>query len=417
MPFAQEKMGFSHPPRLFLRDDPQNATNPLGKTGFYDPQAESITLYTTGRHPKDIMRSLAHELMHHTQKCNGDFDGVQNMGEEGYAQNDSHMRNMEIQAYQASIVFRDWEDSTKGTIYYEHLQKGDKSSMSTKSWKNQELKSLLAENWGFKMDLSKLNEKADKNTGMSGVDGDDDDDTYEGHFKGKKKVEEDKEKDWGHGKHEYKRSEDEEGHESKTGEGSEGHYKDYEGPSGGNKDDESKTDKGDEDYTWRKGGESKTHSGVNKEGLIREDSEEEEDEHEERNRDADQKHIDAIRDHLRALEKDRDYDEEHIEEGCPSSHKPKKGDDIDDKYHQGYKDKEDESLGMRTGKESGKKQSMKARRDDSYGKWGKRDKEKRHTSLEESPSRRAARRLLESGYSMTEVRQILTATSKRLRRS
>ena len=81
------------------------------------------------------------------------------MGEEGYAQNDPHMRTMEIQAYQASIVFRDWEDSCKGTIYYEHLQKGDKSSMSTKNWKNQELKSLLTEKWGFKMDLSKLNEK------------------------------------------------------------------------------------------------------------------------------------------------------------------------------------------------------------------------------------------------------------------
>ena len=158
MPFAKEKMGFSRPPRLFLRDDPQNAANPLGKTGFYDPQAESITLYTAERHPKDIMRSLAHELMHHTQKCNGDFDNVTTMGEEGYAQSDPHMRTMEIQAYQASIVFRDWEDSTKGTIYYEHLQKGDKSSMSTKKWKNQELKSLLAESWGFKMDLSKLNE-------------------------------------------------------------------------------------------------------------------------------------------------------------------------------------------------------------------------------------------------------------------
>ena len=39
---------------------------------------------------------------------------------------------------------------------------------------------------------------------------------------------------------------------------------------------------------------------------------------------------------------------------------------------QGYKAREDESLGMRTGKESGKKQSMKVRRDESYGKWGKR---------------------------------------------
>ena len=39
---------------------------------------------------------------------------------------------------------------------------------------------------------------------------------------------------------------------------------------------------------------------------------------------------------------------------------------------QGYKAREDESLGMRTGKESGKQQSMKARRDESYGKWGSR---------------------------------------------
>ena len=39
---------------------------------------------------------------------------------------------------------------------------------------------------------------------------------------------------------------------------------------------------------------------------------------------------------------------------------------------QGYDDREDEYLGMRTGKESGKKQSFKARREDSYGKWGER---------------------------------------------
>ena len=45
---------------------------------------------------------------------------------------------------------------------------------------------------------------------------------------------------------------------------------------------------------------------------------------------------------------------------------------INKKKKQGYKDREDESLGMRTGKESGKKQSMKDRRDESYGKWGKR---------------------------------------------
>lgn len=59
--------------------------------------------------------------------------------------------------------------------------------------------------------------------------------------------------------------------------------------------------------------------------------------------------------------KDIEYDEKHDKDGMHEA--------------QGYDDKEDESLGMRTGKESGKKQSMKDRRDDSYGKFGKRDKE------------------------------------------
>ena len=167
MPFAQERMGFGKPPRLFVRRDEQNAQNPLGKTAYYDPGAKSVTLYVTGRHPKDVMRSLSHELVHHTQNCNGEFDNVGEMGE-GYAQNDSHLREMERQAYEiGNLCFRDWEDSIKQTIYFEHLQKGVEKVMSTKDWKNGELKSLLSEAWGFKMDLSKLNE----GTGPSASDG------------------------------------------------------------------------------------------------------------------------------------------------------------------------------------------------------------------------------------------------------
>jgi len=158
MPFAQKQMGFSRVPKLFLKNDATEADNPMGKTGFYDPQNESITIFIGKRHPKDIMRSLAHELMHHTQKCNGEFDNTETMGEEGYAQNNTHLRKMEIHAYAASIVFRDWEDSCKGTIYYEHLQKGE-NKMSTKDWKNKELTSLLSEAWGFKFNtLDEFNE-------------------------------------------------------------------------------------------------------------------------------------------------------------------------------------------------------------------------------------------------------------------
>jgi len=47
---------------------------------------------------------------------------------------------------------------------------------------------------------------------------------------------------------------------------------------------------------------------------------------------------------------------------------------ITKKKKQGYDAREDESLGMRRGKESGKKQSFKDRRDESYGAWGKRSK-------------------------------------------
>ena len=159
LPFAQEKMGFERPPRLFLKQDSQNASNPLGKTAFYDPSAMSITLFVSERHPKDVMRSLSHELVHHTQNCNGDFKNAGEMGE-GYAQNNPHMREMERQAYEmGNMCFRDWEDSIKGTIYNESLQKGVNKRMSIKNWKDRELNTLLIEKWGFKFDIDALKEE------------------------------------------------------------------------------------------------------------------------------------------------------------------------------------------------------------------------------------------------------------------
>ena len=71
----------------------------------------AITIYVDGRHPKDIMRSLSHELTHHAQNCAGQFE---NSGPtyEGYAQTDPHLRKMEEDAYlRGNLVFRDWENS------------------------------------------------------------------------------------------------------------------------------------------------------------------------------------------------------------------------------------------------------------------------------------------------------------------
>jgi len=151
MPFAQKQIGFKKPPKLFLKQDAENAENPLGKTAHYDPQEQSVTLYISGRHPKDILRSLGHELVHHKQNCDGQFDDAGEMGE-GYAQNNPHLRAMEFEANSlGSMCLRDFEDGLRErkTIYYEHLQKGE-NTMSTKDWKNNELNTLLTEAWGFK---------------------------------------------------------------------------------------------------------------------------------------------------------------------------------------------------------------------------------------------------------------------------
>ena len=49
--------------------------------------------------------------------------------------------------------------------------------------------------------------------------------------------------------------------------------------------------------------------------------------------------------------------------------------EITERKKEGYDDREDESISARKGKEADKEQSFKARRDDSYGKFGKRDAE------------------------------------------
>jgi hypothetical protein len=108
-----EQLGFERPPKLFLKQDEENSSKMLGKTAHYDPDRESVTIYTTGRHPKDVLRSLAHELVHHHQNLRGDLS-PEKCGEisKNYAQDNEHMRNMEKEAYLVgNILFRDWEDS------------------------------------------------------------------------------------------------------------------------------------------------------------------------------------------------------------------------------------------------------------------------------------------------------------------
>jgi len=114
-PYAKKKMGFKESCKVFLRENPENAANPLGKTAYYDPDAMEIHVFTTGRHPKDVMRSLSHELVHHRQNCEGCFDNVGGEMGEGYAQKNEHLREMESEAYlEGNLCLRDYEDGLKG---------------------------------------------------------------------------------------------------------------------------------------------------------------------------------------------------------------------------------------------------------------------------------------------------------------
>jgi hypothetical protein len=154
--FAKDRMGFEHPPRLFLRKDTENSRKMLGNTAYYDPQEKAVTLFIHNRHPKDILRSYTHELVHHTQNLRGDLS-PEKCGEmaTGYAQKDKHMREMEREAYEkGNMCFRDWEDtlSDKDTyiiiIIAESKTLKENKTMTkkiTKEFLKETIKRILAE--------------------------------------------------------------------------------------------------------------------------------------------------------------------------------------------------------------------------------------------------------------------------------
>ena len=101
--------------RYFL-DDEDNSQNALGKTGFYRPDDKSISIFITNRHPKDILRSVAHELVHYQQDCDGRLSQhlEKELHDKRYAQNNPELRKFEEEAYlKGNMIFRDWEDNYK----------------------------------------------------------------------------------------------------------------------------------------------------------------------------------------------------------------------------------------------------------------------------------------------------------------
>lgn len=97
----------------FINNDEENASKILSKTAHYNPADKSITLYTFGRHPKDILRSFSHEMIHHMQNLEGRLNNIitTNTNEDG------DLPELEREAYEkGNMMLRNWEDSIKNPI-------------------------------------------------------------------------------------------------------------------------------------------------------------------------------------------------------------------------------------------------------------------------------------------------------------
>lgn len=102
------------PKLVLIHNDAENAKNILGKTAYYDPNNCSITLYTLNRHPKDILRSYSHEMIHRIQDNEGRLKSVTTTN----TNEDSGLQELEKEAYlKGNIIFRNWEDNIKNKKY------------------------------------------------------------------------------------------------------------------------------------------------------------------------------------------------------------------------------------------------------------------------------------------------------------
>lgn len=87
------------------------------KTGYYDPNDKKVVVFCASRNDKDILRSFAHEMIHHAQNLDGknlSFSGEDNV------KDSKELEKIEAEAYlKGNILFRKWtefEQDNSGTL-------------------------------------------------------------------------------------------------------------------------------------------------------------------------------------------------------------------------------------------------------------------------------------------------------------
>ena len=104
------------PKVVFKHGDSENARDFFGKTAYYDPNTKTIVLYTEGRHPKDIVRSFSHEMVHHEQNLEGRLGDIYTTN----TQEDDRLNDIEKEAnLNGTMTFRNWTDSLQENLTQE----------------------------------------------------------------------------------------------------------------------------------------------------------------------------------------------------------------------------------------------------------------------------------------------------------
>lgn len=101
-------------PEVKIRKDITEAEDFFGRTAYYSPADMEIVLYTQNRHPKDVMRSFTHELIHHKQNLEERLTNIQTQN----TNESERLLELEKEAYlEGNILFRNWEDKVKNEYF------------------------------------------------------------------------------------------------------------------------------------------------------------------------------------------------------------------------------------------------------------------------------------------------------------
>ena len=116
-----------------IDDDVTNAEDFFGKTAYYQPDTQTIVLFTHGRHPKDIARSYTHEMIHHIQNLEGRLEGINTTN----TQEDDYLNDIEDEAnLKGTMTLRNWNDSLN--------EIGDESAKQL-DWKHAQIEKIAKE--------------------------------------------------------------------------------------------------------------------------------------------------------------------------------------------------------------------------------------------------------------------------------